>query len=81
VSAPVAWLPLVANVPLQLPEAVQDVAFVELHVSVDAPPLAIAVGDAASVAVGAGGGGGGGVTVTLATTAVLVPPAPVQVNE
>ena len=39
VSAPVLWLPLVASAPLQPPEAVHDVALVELHVSVDAPPL------------------------------------------
>ena len=38
--APVLWLPLVALAPLQPPEAVHAVALVELHVSVDAPPLA-----------------------------------------
>ena len=36
-----------------MPEAVQLVAFVELHVNVDDPPVAILVGDAVSVTVGA----------------------------
>jgi hypothetical protein len=61
-----------ANVP---PEAVHEVALVELQVSVDAPPLAIVVGFAISVATGLGA------TVTVAVAAVLVPPVPVQVNE
>ena len=52
VSAPVLWLPLVALVPLQPPEAVHEVALVELHVSIDAPPLATEVGDALMDAVG-----------------------------
>ncbi|HEY3785816.1 MAG TPA: hypothetical protein VGL55_11090 [Steroidobacteraceae bacterium] len=34
-SAPLLWLPLLARVPVQPPEAAQDVAFVELHVSVE----------------------------------------------
>ena len=63
--------------PLQPPVAVQDVALVELQVSVEVPPLAIDVGFADSVAVGTGLA----VTVTVAVVAVLVPPAPVQVNE
>lgn len=54
VRAPVDWLPLVALMPLQPPDAVHVVAFVELHVSVDAPPLAIEVGAALMVAVGSG---------------------------
>jgi hypothetical protein len=77
VSAPVLWLPLVANVPLQPPEAVHDVALVELQVSVDAPPLATFVEFAVSMAVGTGLA----VTVTVAATAVLVPPPPEQVSE
>jgi hypothetical protein len=55
--------------------AVQDVALVELHVSVDVPPLAIDVGFAVSVTVGAG------TTVTVAVATLLVPPAPLQLNE
>ena len=53
-SAAVLWLPAVAWVPLQPPEAAQDVAFVEFHVRVLLAPLATAVGDADSVTVGAG---------------------------
>jgi hypothetical protein len=73
--APVLCVLLVALVPLQLPDAVQEVAFVELHVSVEEPPLAIEVGFAVNVTVGAG------TTVTVAMAALLLPPAPVQVNE
>jgi hypothetical protein len=75
VSAAVPWVPLVALVPLQPPEAVQEVALVELHVSVEAPPLATEVGFAVNVTVGAG------TTLTLAVATLLVPPAPAQVNE
>jgi homoserine kinase len=60
------------NVP---PVAVQEVALVELQVSVELPPLAIVVGLAVSVAVGLGA------MATVAVAAVLVPPAPVHVNE
>jgi hypothetical protein len=55
--------------------AVQDVALVELHVSVEVPPLATEIGFAASVTVGVPG------TVTVAVATLLVPPAPAQVNE
>jgi hypothetical protein len=77
VSAPVDWLPLMAFAPANVPpEAVHEVALVELQVNVDVPPLAIVVGFAVSVAVG-----GTGPTVTVAEAALLVPPAPVQVSE
>jgi hypothetical protein len=62
-------------VPLQPPVALHDVALVELQVSAEDPPLAIDVGLADSVAVGSGA------MATVAAAAVLVPPAPVQVNE
>ena len=75
VSAPVLFVPLVAIAPLQLPEAVHEVALVELHVNVEALPLATEVGFADSVTVGAG------TTVTVAVAALLVPPAPLQVSE
>jgi hypothetical protein len=75
VSGPVLCVPLVALVPLQLPDAVQEVAFVELQVRVDAPPLATEAGFAVNVTVGAG------TTVTVAVETLLVPPAPVQVSE
>jgi hypothetical protein len=74
----VLCVPLAAFVPLQPPEAVQDVALVELQVSVDDPPLAMVGGLAIRVAVGTGLAG---VTVTVAPVAALVPPEPVQVSE
>jgi hypothetical protein len=67
-------VPLAANVPLQPPEAVHDVALVELQVSVEVPPEG---GLAVSMAVGTGLAA----TVTVAATAGLVPPVPVQVSE
>ena len=68
-------MPLLANAPLQPPEAVHDVALVELHVSVEAPPLATVVGIAVNVAVGMTA------TATIAVAGALVPPGPVQVSE
>jgi hypothetical protein len=65
----------VAFVPLQPPDAVHDVAFVELHVNVEAPPLAMDVGFAVSVTVAAD------TIVTVAVATLLAPPTPVQVNE
>jgi hypothetical protein len=65
----------VVLVPLQPPDAVHDVALVELQVRVDVPPLAIVVGFAVSMTVGLGA------MVTVVDVALLVPPAPVQVNE
>ena len=54
-NAPVFCVPAVALLPLQPPDAVHDVAFVELHVKVLLPPLLTVVGDADNVTVGAGG--------------------------
>ena len=70
-------MPLAANVPLQPPEAIQDVALVELQVSVEDPPLGMLVGFAVNVAVGTGLA----FTVTVAAAAALVPPEPIQVSE
>jgi hypothetical protein len=70
---PVDWVPLVALLPDQPPEAVQLVASVVLQVSVEDAPLATEVGLAASVTVGAGR------MVTVADWAAD-PPGPVQVN-
>ena len=50
-------------------------AFVEFHVSVGGPLPATEVGFADTVTVGAG------TTVTVAVATLLVPPAPLQVNE
>jgi len=76
VSVPVLWLPAVALAPLQPPEAVHAVAFVDDHVNVLLPPLATDVGDAVNVTVGAG-------VVPVTETEALaceVPPAPVQLS-
>jgi hypothetical protein len=75
VSAPVICVPLVALVPPQPPEATHEVALVEFHVSVEAPPLAMEVGFAVNVTVGTGA------TLMVAVAMLLKPPAPVQVNE
>ena len=54
VNAPVLWLPAVALVPLQPPDAVHEVAFVDVHVKVLLPPLLTVVGDADNVTAGTG---------------------------
>ena len=66
--------PLVASLPLQPPEAVQEVAFLDDQDKVELPPLAMVLGLALKLTVGAGE-----VTVTVADCAAL-PPAPVQVS-
>ena len=66
-------MPLVASVPVQPPEAVQEVALVLDHVRVDLPPEAIVVGFAVKVTVGADE-----LTVTVAEAGADVPPAPVH---
>ena len=66
--------PLVASLPLQPPEAMQEVAFLDDQDSVELLPLAMVLGLALKLTVGAGE-----VTVTVADCAAL-PPAPVQVN-
>ena len=72
------WLPLVPFAPANVPPvAVQDVALVELQVSVEDPPLATLVGLAVTMAVGTGLA----VTVMVAVASALVPPEPVQVSE
>ena len=48
-------MPETAFVPLQPPDAVHEVAFVDVHVNLLLAPLATDVGDADSVTVGAGG--------------------------
>jgi hypothetical protein len=60
--------------PDQAPDAVQDVAFVADHLSVEVPPLVTEFGLAASVTVG-----NGDFTDTVADCAVL-PPSPLQVR-
>jgi hypothetical protein len=74
-SAPLDWEPLIALLPDQPPEAVQDVALVDDHVSVDAPPLATVLGVALKLTVAVGCA----LTDTVADCAAL-PPSPVQVS-
>jgi hypothetical protein len=71
---PVEAEPLVGSLPLQPPEAVQEVAFVEDQVKVELVPLTTVLGLAASVTAGFGW-----VTETVADCDAL-PPAPVQVS-
>ena len=77
VSALVVNVPDVARVPVQPPEAVQLVALVDDHVSLDVPPDDTDVGDAVSVVVG-------GVVDVDATVivlgAVFEPPRPEHVS-
>jgi hypothetical protein len=75
VRAAVICVPLVSWVPLHPPEALQDVALVELHVSVEVPPAATVCGFADRVTVGLD------TTATVAEAGALVPPGPVQVRE
>ena len=77
VRLPVEAVPLVVFVPDHAPEAVQLVAFVLLHVSVDPLPLATELGFAERFTIGAGVPA---FTVTVADV-LAVPPAPVQLNE
>jgi hypothetical protein len=72
VSAPLDSLPEVALLPVQAPEAVQEVASVDDQLSVDEPPLTTEVGFAVSDTMGTGS-----VAVTLAD-ALALPPGPVQ---
>ena len=80
VIGPVDSLLAVVFVPDQAPDAVQDVALLDDHVSSDAAPLAMLVGLALKLTVGSGGGGGVLWTVTVAVR-LAPPPGPVQVSE
>ena len=66
-------LPLAAVLAVQPPVALQLAALVELHVSVEEPPLAMLAGLALSVTTGVG------TTVTVVEL-LPVPPLPVQLN-
>jgi hypothetical protein len=74
VSAPVDCAPLVALVPDQAPEAVQEVAFLVDQLSEALLPLRTVLGLALRAIVGAGG-----VTDTVTDCAAL-PPAPAHVR-
>ena len=75
VRAPVDCEPLIALLPDQAPEAVQEVALVDVQVKVELPPLATVPGLALMPTVGTCCG----LTVTVVDCAAL-PPAPVQVS-
>jgi hypothetical protein len=66
-------LPDVDRLPLHAPEAVHDVAPLDVHVSVDALPDVTDVGFAERLTVGGEGGGGVCVTATLTVLAVEPP--------
>jgi hypothetical protein len=76
VNAPVDWLPEVALVPDQPPEAEQEVALVEDQVSVEAAPLTTDVGFAVNDTVG--GGFVPVVTVYVMVVVVVTPFASVE---
>jgi hypothetical protein len=67
--------PLIALLPDQAPEAVQEVAWVATQVKVDVPPLATVLGLALRLTVAVGFG----LTVTV-VDCVAVPPMPRQVK-
>ena len=77
VRLPVLALPEVGLVPDQSPEAVQEVASVDDHVSMAALPLVTDVGLALIDTIGAGVGGAFTVTIT---DLLALPPAPVQLR-
>jgi len=74
VSAAVLCEPLVASLPVQPPEAVQDVALVEDHVKVEEAPLATVLGLAVRVTAGVA------VVTDIVADCTALPPAPVQVS-
>jgi hypothetical protein len=71
---PVDQVPVVVRAPCQPPEALHAVAFCEVQLKADTPPLATVAGVAANVTVGAEE-----VTMTCADW-VAEPPCPVQVS-
>ena len=73
-SGPAVYVPLVPFVPLQPPEATQDVSLVLVHCRVALPPTETELGTAVRFNVPAGADG---VTVTC-TDLLTTPPLPVQ---
>jgi hypothetical protein len=72
--AEVLYEPPVASLPVQPPEAVQDVACVEDQVSVETAPLLTVLGLAEIVTDGAG------VVTEMVASCTALPPAPLQVS-
>lgn len=75
ISGPTSWLPEVGCKPLQPLEAVQEVAFVATHVSVESVPDGTELGVALTLTTGVGDA-----TRVTVTVLAAVPPAPVQVS-
>ena len=73
---PVDFDPLVATLPDQPPDAVQELALLADQVNIALPPFETVLGPAVSLTMGTGGGG---VTETVADCAAE-PPDPVQLN-
>jgi len=76
-SGPVLYVPPVALLPLQPPEAVHDEALLDFHDKVLAFPGLTVLGDATKLTMGDGG-------LELTVTVVLVddvPPVPLQLSE
>jgi len=71
----VLCVPLLARVPVQSPLAAQESAWLELHVSMEALPVATSVGIAINCAFG------GAFTVIAMVDVSLVPPGPVHTSE
>jgi hypothetical protein len=76
-SAPVVCDPVIAMLPDQPPEAVQLVALLDDHCSVELAPLVSVLGLAVNLTVGVGAAD---VTETI-TDWFALPPVPVQVRE
>jgi hypothetical protein len=73
---PVDWVPLIATDPLHPPDATQDVASVDDHVSVELPPVVTTVGFAVRVTVGTTGAA----TTLIVTLVCAWPPCPEQLR-
>lgn len=74
ITAEVLAEPLVASEPLQPPEAIQEVALVDDHVSTDVAPLLTVLGLADRATVGAG------VVTETVTDCDMLPPLPEHVS-
>ena len=76
-SGPVDFDPLVATLPDQPPDAVQELALLDDQVNIALPPFETVLGPAVNLTVGAGAGG---VVTETVTDWAAEPPAPVQLN-
>jgi hypothetical protein len=74
-TGPVLCVPLRLTAPLHAPDAMQDVALLEVHSRVAAPPAATAAGEAVKVTTGTGR------IETVALAGDESPPGPMQLSE